>query len=368
MTVTDQGNLAIDDTPALTEPDRVVEIDPLEDPLWQRLILRCPSSVFHSPGWMQALKDTYDLDMRAAILLSEEGEPRAGIPFVPVSDVGGGRRLVSLPFSDYCDPIVADTEEWNQLLPLLLDYGRGVTFRCLHNQVPLADSRFTLVNRAKWHGVDLRPDLEELWSGIDASARRAIRKAEREGVEVSPAQDEADLRAFHEMHLRVRKYKYRMLAQPYAFFQKLWHHFIERHHGSLMLARVGGRVIGGVLFLEWKDTIYYKFNASDAAYLAYRPNDLIIWTAIQKARERGFARLDFGLSDWDQEELSRYKRKYASEEKTISFLRHPPHEAQPAGDAGFRGALKQLTELMTDESVPDSVTGRAGDILYRYFL
>jgi hypothetical protein len=32
-----------------------------------------------------------------------------------------------------------------------------------------------------------------------------------------------------------------------------------------------------------------------------------------------------------------------------------------------RALLPQLTNLLTESSVPDDVTERAGDILYRYF-
>ena len=38
---------------------------------------------------------------------------------------------------------------------------------------------------------------------------------ERDGVVVRAAECEEDLHAFFELHLKLRKYKYRMLAQPY---------------------------------------------------------------------------------------------------------------------------------------------------------
>jgi len=51
-------------------------------------------------------------------------------------------------------------------------------------------------------------------------------KSQREGLVVRLAQSEEELRAFFEMHLKVRKYKYGLLAQPYRFFQNIWRHFI----------------------------------------------------------------------------------------------------------------------------------------------
>ena len=136
----------------------------------------------------------------------------------------------------------------------------------------------------------------------------------------------------------------------------------------MLLAHYGEEIIGGVLFLEGKDTVYYKFNASaPAQHLSRRPNDRVIWGAIQHWRGKGFQQLDFGLSDWDQHELIRYKQKYASEEKTITFLRHLPEGEPSTREVETRGLLSHLAGLLTEETVPDDVTDRAGDLLYRYF-
>jgi lipid II:glycine glycyltransferase (peptidoglycan interpeptide bridge formation enzyme) len=175
------------------------------------------------------------------------------------------------------------------------------------------------------------------------------------------------LRAFFELHLGVRKYKYRLLAQPYCFFENIWRQFIEEQRGSLMIAAYEGEIIGGVMFLEWKDGLYYKFNASAPASLSLRPNDLLIWEGIQYGKAKGCTYLDFGLSDWDQEGLLRYKRKFATVEKTISFLRYSPNGASAQQAQQGADFLPQLTQLFTDEAVPDQVTEKAGEVLYRFF-
>lgn len=345
----------------------MVCIDPLCDPRWQRLIDRHESDVFHSPAWMRVLTETYGFEIRALVASDASGEPQAGIPFARVTDILGS-RIVSIPFSDYCDPLVGDRDEWDALIDGLVEERLPITLRCLHNSVPLTDSRFAPAKQAKWHGKDLRPDLDTLWNGLDGSARQAIRRAEREGVVVRVAETEAELRAFFDMHLGTRKGKYRLLAQPYQFFQKLWRHLLETHAGALLLAVHGDEIIGGVLFLEWKDTLYYKFNASRPGHLSLRPNDLVIWHGIQYGKARGHSYLDFGLSDWEQADLIRYKRKYASEEKTISFLRYTPEGEHNPRQEQVRRLLGQLTDLLTDESVPNAITERAGDVLYRFFV
>lgn len=341
-------------------------INPTTDPLWQMLVQQKASTVFHSPEWLRVLQETYDFGIRAHVQVDKSGEPKAGIAFGLIEDMMDP-RIVSLPFSDFCDPLVEDREDWNCLIDGLLGNGHRINLRCLHNQVPLGDERFALVNRAKWHCVDLQREVDDLWQGLHGSARRAINKAQRNGVVVRIAQDKSELRAFFELHLRLRKYKYQLLAQPYRFFENIWDQFIAKGNGALMLAIHEEQVIGGVMFLEWQDTLYYKFNASSADYIPLRPNDLVVWEGIKYGQAKGYRYLDFGLSDWDQEGLLQYKRKFATEEKTISFLRYTPEGSPTDKEKQIRSLLPQLTDLFVNEAVSDRVTEKAGEILYQYF-
>jgi CelD/BcsL family acetyltransferase involved in cellulose biosynthesis len=334
--------------------------------LWQTLVVKTESSVFHSPSWIQVLTDTYGWEASAYVIVDEAGEPCAGIPLCRIADMFG-ERIVALPFSDYCDPLIRDAESWRVLIEKLLPEQVPITLRCLHNDVPLSDKRFSLVKQAMWHRLDLRPDLEVLWKTMHDSTHRAIRKSEREGLTVRMAESEPELRVFFEMHLKIRKYKYGLLAQPYSFLQNIWRHFVEPQHGFLMLAIHEDKIVAGDFFLEWKDTLYYKFNASLHDDLSHRPNDLLIWHGIQEGKKRGLTYLDFGLSDIDQEGLIRYKRKFGAEEKTISFLNHSPNGGPTRAQKEMKELLGKLTARFTDHMVPDQITEKAGEDLYRLF-
>lgn len=340
-------------------------VDPTTDAVWRQLVQQQPGSVFHSPEWMGVIARTYHFELEGYILLEADGTPVAGLPVCRIDDIRG-RRIVSLPFSDYCDPLVQDAQQWNLLVEALLHHDWTVVFRCLRNHLPDSDSRFTAVKKAKWHGIDLNATLDQIWERIDSSAKRAIRKAQQNGVRIIRAQHKDELHAFFEMHLAVRKHKYHMVAQPYSFFENIWETFLAPGHGALLLALHQNRIIGGTLYLIWQDTLYYKFNASIAQELGVRPNDLLAWAGLQYAKEAGCSRFDFGLSDWDQEGLIRFKRKFATDEQTITF-----YNSVPGGAASYtvqaRELLPRLTDILTDPSVPDDITERAGTLLYRLF-
>src|SRR5437870_12423362 len=89
---------------------KIVQVDPRVDPIWQTLADRGGSSVFHSPSWIQVLTETYGWEASAYVVLDDRGEPQAGIPFCRIADMMG-ERILALPFSDYCDPLVNDRSE-----------------------------------------------------------------------------------------------------------------------------------------------------------------------------------------------------------------------------------------------------------------
>jgi CelD/BcsL family acetyltransferase involved in cellulose biosynthesis len=343
-----------------------MSLDPVADPRWSALVEARQSSVFQSPAWLGVLRDTYGLDVQADVLVDEGGDPIAGMVYAELHDMMDP-RIVSLPFSDFCDPIVDDAGAWEALIGPLLAKGCSLSLRCLNSQLPRGDARFEVTNQAKWHAVDLQREPDDIWDSLHPSARRSIRKARAGGVTVREAESREDLRAFFELHLRLRKYKYRLLAQPYRFFEHIWDAFIAPGDGALMLAVVDDEIIGGVMFLEWNDALCYKFNASSAEHLALRPNDLVVWEGIEFGQRKGLRYLDFGLSDSEQEGLVRYKRKFATEEREIYFFEHPPQGSPSEADRAMRALLPRLTEIFVDETVPDEVTERAGDLLYQFF-
>lgn len=345
---------------------RIVEIDPRSDPLWSGLVQRRGGSVFVSPNWLWVISDTYGFGVSALVALDDGGRAEGGVAFSTVADPAG-ERLVSLPFSDYCDPLVTSQAQWDALAGVLIDRGRPLDVRCLNSPYPPRDPRFSAKGAASWHGVELQEDADATWKRIRSNGRREVRRAQQRGVEVEPAEDVEGLRRFYELHLGVRKYKYRLLAQPYRFFENIWSRFIARGQGALLLARQEQRVIAGTLYLRWGDTLYYKFSASDPAYLDCRPNDLLVWEGLTYAHAHGCRRFDFGLSDSKQEGLLRFKRKFATEEGEIRSLRYQPPSWRSRGSPELREILDSLTPLLTSEAVPDPVTEEAGEILYALF-
>jgi CelD/BcsL family acetyltransferase involved in cellulose biosynthesis len=342
----------------------VRRVDPRTDPLWRRLTEGPQGSLFTSPPWISALSDCYGFQPTARVGVDPSGRPESGLVWMDVQDLRGRRRL-ALPFSDRADPIVRDTEAWATVATDALAGDLPFTVRCLDANPAQADPRLTTVGQAAWHLTPLDRTPDELHAAFRPQTRRNLATAERAGVEIVLSADRTAIAEYHRLHVQLRKRKYRMLAQPLAFFDRIWQAFAPADGIRTALALVAGQPVAGAVYLVWHDTVYYKFGASQAEFLPLRPNDALHWHVMGWAHARGLRALDWGLSDLDQPGLCAYKRKWASVERRICTLNAG---GPPAGRSEeIERTLRTVTELLTDPAVPDDVTDRGGSALYRLF-
>lgn len=340
----------------------VVTVDPTTDPRWAVLAARRTTPLFLAPPWISAVADTYGFAPTARVTLDADGAPSSGLAWTPVADVRG-RRLVSLPFGDRADPPVRDAAELRALLACLpADHG-PFTVRCLDTDPLATDGGLDVVGVAAWHATATDVPVETMFARINPGARRDVRTAQRHGVRIEVDPSLAAIRRFYRLHAALRKHKYRLLPQPLALFERIWAEFAARDAIFTVGAHVGDDMVAGAVCITWNDVLYYKFSASDPRHLTRRPNEVVVWNALRRAAELGLRAMDWGRSDLDQPGLVAFKRKWATEERRLLTLRRPGPPPDPHADA----LLGELTALLTEETVPDAITARAGALLYRHF-
>ena len=117
-------------------------LDPLLDPRWPEFLERhARASVFHSRGWLEALRRTYGYEPIVYTTSPPTADLANGLVFCRIDSWLTGRRLVSLPFSDHTEPLVDSEGELQYLLGCLerdrKPWGQG----CLrHMRLPRDDA------------------------------------------------------------------------------------------------------------------------------------------------------------------------------------------------------------------------------------
>lgn len=368
--------------------------DPCRDEAWAELADRS-GTLFHSPAWLRVLRDAYRLRPRA-LLWAEDGSTNpdgCGMAWVEVAGARG-RRVVSLPFSDFAGPLgragpqgpMPPVTEWappGATLTTRLRLGTVDGPNC--GAVDVDDYRryraaldLAETGRLAWHWAELPPpdtggegsDDDRLWSQLASGARQNVRRSQRSGVHVEVRSDLDALDEYHRLHQGLRKAKYRLLAQPRSFYVSLHRHF-GPDRLRVVLARLdgrgdGGEAVAGVVLLRHRDWAYYKLNASDPAGMSQRANDAVMWETMVAAQQWGCRWFDFGVSDLDQPGLIRYKNKYATGQGEVVVL-------QRAGDPSswmarqLDRSLPLASRALTAPKCPDVLGRQASRVLYRLF-
>lgn len=342
--------------------------DPIADPGWSKLLDRHPAaSVFHSPGWLSALRQTYGYE--PLVVTTSPGPTLEN--GVVVCRVAGwtSRRLVSLPFSDHCDPLVDDSGDLSEMIARLADEAGRAGWRSVElrprvgNQRPFQTAARTcgLESAAEYtaHQIDLRAGTAEVFRRFHpSSTRRAVRRAEREGLTYEVGTSDRLLASFYRL-LRMTRRRHGLPPQPRAWFQNLVACLGDQV--AIHVASKNGRPIASILTLSFKQTMFYKYGGSDAAQHSLGGMPFLFWQVIQDAHARGFAELDLGRSDLDQPGLAAFKDHLGAARSTLTYYRYPKAQRHPSrADWMSRFARGTFAHL------PDSALELAGRLLYRH--
>jgi len=346
---------------------RILE-DPAGDPRWSELLDRHPAaSVFHSPGWLSALRRTYGYEP-FVVTTSPGPTLENGIVVCRVKGWRSG-RLVSLPFSDHCDPLVAGLDDLPAMLTRLVGEARTAGWRSVElrpraitgQSFEKAAHACGLKSNGEYcvHTLDLRAEATEIFGQFHhSSTQRAVRRAEREGVTYEAGTSDRLLASFYRL-LRMSRRRHGLPPQPLAWFRNLLACLGDRV--AIHVASKDGEPIAGIMTLTFKRTMTYKYGGSDAAHHRLGGMAFLFWRVIQDARARGFAELDLGRSDVDQPGLIAFKDHLGATRSTLTYYRYPERQrASAPSDWMPRVARGVFAHL------PDATLDLAGRLLYKH--
>jgi CelD/BcsL family acetyltransferase involved in cellulose biosynthesis len=342
----------------------VSPIDPLRDPRWPALLQRHRrASVFHTASWLQALQSTYGYEPCALTTAGPGRDLADAIVFCRVKSPLTGCRAVSLPFSDHCDPLVETEEEFAPLLSAFKgQLGSGdaerLELRPLEAAPPRCDG-FEPARTFCLHRLELRPDLDELYRNFHKSCvQRKLRTAARAGVQYEEGVSEGLLNAFYGLLIPTRR-RHGLPPQPLAWFRSLAAYMGEGL--KIRVASRDGRPAAAIVTLRFKDTMTYKYGASDRTLSGSGAMQLLFWEAIREAKAAGLERFDMGRSDWSNPGLIEFKDRWGAVRSNLTYWRYSRGAAQPVrGRVALRAARRICARL------PDRILTYAGRLLYRH--
>jgi len=343
-------------------------IDPSKDKRWDEFVGSHPqATVFHLSNWGRVLQKTYGYTPCYFILEDPDKKIKAGCPFFLIKSWLTGTRLVCLPFTDVCYPLVTSGEDIESLLSATIEKAKKekadyIEVRGRHPDVFLRDLHFENHSYYKLFRLDLSRGTDSLWKGLHKTTRRHVRKAEKAKLKIEKSETEKAMRDFYLLNLATRK-KHGVPPQPYDFFENIWRELILTRLAFVLLVKHKSTSIAGGVFFAHGDTIYYKFNASDRNYLQYRPNHFLVWDAIQYGCEKGYKFFDAGRASPDNLGLVSFKRSFGMQETDLPYYYWPTVKGvTSAKERSLK--YKMITSVM--RRTPTTIFRVAGELLCRH--
>ena len=206
---------------------QVHQVQPLVDPRWNEFLGRHPrASVFHTVEWLKALQQTYGYEPVVFTTSPPGQELQNGFAVCRVESWLTGHRLVSLPFSDHCDPLIDNDHDQCAIIEALERELREKALRYIElppmTALPHLTATLTQSNYPyTFHQVDLKPDLDALFLTFHKdSTQRKIRRAQREALVYEEGRSGALLDMFYDLLLMTRR-RHQIPPQPRRWFENL---------------------------------------------------------------------------------------------------------------------------------------------------
>lgn len=338
-------------------------LNPLSDRRWDDLVTRHPlSSVFHRRGWLEALRRTYGYQPLALTTTAAEKPLSSGVVFCHVSSWITGTRLVSLPFSDHCEPLLNDPEDLSRIIDWL-------RVQCSRQRLRYIELRpLSQLQDAEevgesgtfcFHELDLEPSLERLFESLHRDCiQRKIRRAEREGLEYEVGASKKLTDDFYRLLLITRR-RHQLLPQPRSWFQNLMEGMAD--DVQIRLARKNGVPIAAILTLRHRASVVYKYGCSNEQFHNLGGMPFLFWKLIEESKAAGAAKIDLGRSDTDQHGLIVFKDRLGAARKSLSYYRYPRPAREKKRDTWDSIALRQLVSVL-----PGAALSAAGRIAYKH--
>jgi hypothetical protein len=328
------------------------------------LVARHPrASVFHERGWLEGLARSYGYQPYVLTTAASGEKLEDGIVLCRISSWVTGTRLVSLPFSDHCEPLVRDGDELSNFIDWLRTDGALTPFDYVElRPLSLADglSYGLQPSSAYWyHELDLAPSLENLFRGMhDNSFKRKIQRASRERLSYESGRSNDLLNEFYRL-LSITRRRHQLPPQPRAWFRNLLERMGETC--QIRLTRKNGVAIAAMLTLQHRSCVVYKYGCSDEKFHNLGGMPFLFWRLIEESKAGGIEKIDLGRTELKNEGLITFKDRLGTSRKLLTYCRHT-NKPQRHGPSLFDSPrLRQFVSYL-----PKTISSAAGRVLYRH--
>ena len=278
-----------------------------------------------------------------------------------------GNRLVSVPFADHCEPLLADDHDFSEFMVYLQAkcdrrHWKYVEFRPLsgsqEREYGLQEYGLQASNTYWVHRLDTTSGVEQLEYGLHKNSfQRKLRRARVEKLSYDVGNSAQLIEEFYHLLLTTRR-RHHLLPQPRKWFKNLVACMAEMV--QIRLARKNGIPIAAMLTLRHGSTVVFKYGCSDARFHNLGGVPFLFWKLIEDCKASGVESIDLGRTDMTNHGLIAFKDRLGAARELLTYYRYTRLKTSglPVWDSsGLQGLVS---------FAPDWVLSTAGRLVYRH--
>lgn len=294
------------------------KIDPTKVKNWNEKILEAPNcSIFQTSNWANVLVDSYGFHP-IYLTIYKNNSFDFMLPFMEVKNFFVGKKGISLPFTDFCEPIYQN--DFNPFLEELLNIIQSFGWKSIELRGGNGFYKFKMPSISYYSHILNLKNIETLCSQLKSNVKRNIKKAQKENMRIKIENSIDSLNNYYQLHCLTRK-RHGLPPQSLRFFKNIYKHIITKGYGKIVSAYIGEKAIASAVYLDFGNQVIYKFGASNINYQHLRPNNLVMWEAIRYFADQGFHTLHLGKTEIQNHGLKRFKKSWGAEEAICNYYK-----------------------------------------------
>ncbi|MBU1863163.1 MAG: peptidoglycan bridge formation glycyltransferase FemA/FemB family protein [Candidatus Omnitrophica bacterium] len=285
-----------------------------DEEAWNTFVSSEPTGTtpYHYYQWRRVIRDTYGLTSKYIFVEDASGEIKGILPLFFAS-LGVFSVGVALPYCSH-GGIASDG---HHIRMILLDTARSICQEMKLRYIELREvsslsDRQGLVTQI----LKLERSIPQQWKKIESRCRRAVRKAEGNGLKVIEGGMEYVKRFY-----KIYQQNMTRLGVPFhsiRMFVKVMEAFGE--NAVLLMVKKNDEIIAGMLVVKSGCVAYDPWVSSLHSFNRLFPNDLLYWKAICYAIHNSCHIFDFGKGKIDTG-LYCFKKKWRTVDIPLQYTR-----------------------------------------------
>lgn len=302
----------------------MVELATIDPRQWNDLLKHSPqATIFHTLEWLRLWQLSFP-SARIFFIIQKKGATiTQGMPVAEMKKYSF-LSYYSLPHGCYGSILVrtgvfdGTGELLHQFVTATGHYSGMIQVIDFHSTIDgsvLTAGGFEKLTAAT-HILPLSPEPEHIWRNqIASKVRNQIRQSARHEIAVRPVTTPADIARCFEMETATARRHKRKQLYRYHFFQHLFESMRTTEYLHWTIAERSEQPLAYAIYLAYNDTVLHWTGASFPDSWELRPNNALMWEAIQWACKQNYRFFNFGASPKTAAGLVHFKEGFGGEEK-----------------------------------------------------